>query len=64
LRCSLARNTRRLVEEKYTWERSVALLEGVYQLAVGQGKGERRREGDKVTRRGGEEWRARRSVRV
>ena len=30
----LARNARRLMEEKHTWERSVALLEGVYCLAV------------------------------
>jgi sugar transferase (PEP-CTERM/EpsH1 system associated) len=30
----LAQNARRLVEEKYTWERSVALLEGVYHLTA------------------------------
>lgn len=34
LRRRLARNARRLVEERYTWERSVAMLEEVYQLAV------------------------------
>ena len=31
----LARNARRLVEEKYTWERSVAMLEEVYRLTAG-----------------------------
>jgi hypothetical protein len=30
----LARSARRLVEEKYTWERSVADLEEVYRLAL------------------------------
>ena len=30
----LAHNARRLVEEKYTWERAVAMLEEVYRLAV------------------------------
>ncbi len=35
----LARNARRLVEEKYTWERSVAMLEEVYHLAVKQVSG-------------------------
>lgn len=39
LRRRLARNARRLVEEKYTWERSVAMLEKVYQLAVERRKG-------------------------
>lgn len=34
LRGRLARNARRLVEEKYTWERSVAALEQVYSMAV------------------------------
>ncbi|MEM2370846.1 MAG: glycosyltransferase [Candidatus Bathyarchaeia archaeon] len=34
LRCRLARNARRLVEEKYTWERSVEMLEEVYQRAI------------------------------
>ena len=32
----LARNARRRVEEKYTWERSVTMLEELYRLAVGQ----------------------------
>lgn len=36
LRRRLARNARRLVEEKYTWERSVAMLEEVYRLAIEQ----------------------------
>ena len=36
LRCRLARSARRLVEEKYTWERSVAMLEEVYRLAIGR----------------------------
>ena len=39
LRRHLTRNARRLVEEKYTWERSVAMLEKVYRLAI-----ERRKE--------------------
>ncbi|MBL7066163.1 MAG: glycosyltransferase, partial [Anaerolineae bacterium] len=30
----LARNARHLVEEKYTWERSVGMLEEVYRLAM------------------------------
>jgi glycosyltransferase involved in cell wall biosynthesis len=30
----LAYNARRLVEEKYTWERAVAMLEDVYRLAL------------------------------
>lgn len=30
----LARNARRLVEERYTWERSVAMVKEVYQLAL------------------------------
>jgi sugar transferase (PEP-CTERM/EpsH1 system associated) len=34
LRRHLARNARQLVEEKYTWERSVAMLEEVYRLAI------------------------------
>jgi glycosyltransferase involved in cell wall biosynthesis len=34
LRQRLARNARRLVEAEYTWERSVAMLEEVYRLAV------------------------------
>jgi len=34
LRRHLTRNARRLVEEKYTWERSVAMLEEVYRLAI------------------------------
>lgn len=34
LRLQLARNARRLVEEKYTWERCVEMLEHVYRLAV------------------------------
>ncbi|MGA9351514.1 MAG: TIGR03087 family PEP-CTERM/XrtA system glycosyltransferase [Anaerolineae bacterium] len=34
LRRHLARNAHRLIEEKYTWERSVAMLEEVYRLAV------------------------------
>jgi glycosyltransferase involved in cell wall biosynthesis len=34
LRRELACSARRLVEEKYTWERSVAMLEDVYRLAV------------------------------
>lgn len=34
LRRRLAANARRLVDEKYTWERSVAQLEAVYALAV------------------------------
>jgi len=34
LRRYLARNARRLVEEKYTWERAVTMLEEVYQLAI------------------------------
>ena len=33
LACRLARNARRLVEEKYTWERSAAMLQEVYHLA-------------------------------
>lgn len=38
LRCRLARNARRLVEEKYTWERSVKMLEEVYQRAIESSK--------------------------
>jgi len=34
LQCRLACNARRLVEEKYTWERSVAMLEELYRLAI------------------------------
>jgi sugar transferase (PEP-CTERM/EpsH1 system associated) len=34
LRRRLARNARQLVEEKYTWERSVAMVEEVYRLAI------------------------------
>ena len=34
MQCRLACNARRLVEEKYTWERSVAMLEEVYRLAI------------------------------
>jgi len=34
LRLRLARNARQLVEEKYTWEQAVAMLEEVYRLAV------------------------------
>lgn len=34
LRRRIARNARQLVEEKYTWERSVAMLEEVYCLAI------------------------------
>jgi glycosyltransferase involved in cell wall biosynthesis len=36
LRRRLARNARQLVEEKYTWERSVAMLEEVYRMAIKQ----------------------------
>ena len=36
LRPCLARNARRLVENKYTWERSLAMLEEVYRLAIEQ----------------------------
>jgi sugar transferase (PEP-CTERM/EpsH1 system associated) len=35
LRFRLARSARRLVEENYTWERSVEMLEAVYCLALG-----------------------------
>lgn len=38
LRRRLARSARQLVEEKYTWERSVIMLEEVYQIAAA-GKG-------------------------
>lgn len=34
LRRRLARNARQLVEEKYTWERSVEILEKVYRMAI------------------------------
>lgn len=40
LRRRLARNARRLVEEKYTWERSVEMLEEVYRLAIDRKGGE------------------------
>lgn len=39
LRRHLARNARRLVEEKYTWEQAVEMLEEVYRLAVEQKPG-------------------------
>jgi sugar transferase (PEP-CTERM/EpsH1 system associated) len=39
LRRRLARNARQLVEEKYIWERSVAMLEDVYRLAIKRGNG-------------------------
>ena len=39
LRCHLSRNARWLVEEKYTWDRSVAMLEEVYRLAIERRKG-------------------------
>ena len=45
LRRRLAHNARRLVEEKYTWERSVAMLEEVHRLAI-----ERRSRGAGETR--------------
>ena len=38
LRRRLARSARRLVEAKYTWERSVAMLDDVYRLAMLKGK--------------------------
>ena len=38
LRLRLAHNARRLMEDKYTWERSVAMLEEVYRLAIEQGR--------------------------
>jgi len=34
LRRHLARNAHRLVEERYTWEQAVTMLEDVYQLAL------------------------------
>ena len=34
LRRQIARNARSLVEKKYTWERSVEMLENVYRLAI------------------------------
>ncbi len=34
LRRQLARNARRLVEEKYTWERVTVMVEQIYQLAI------------------------------
>jgi len=40
------------VEEKYTWERSVAMLEEMYRRAVERGSGgagERGRQGDRET---------------
>jgi sugar transferase (PEP-CTERM/EpsH1 system associated) len=40
LRRRLARNARQLVEDKYTWERSVAMLEEVYRLAIDRKGGE------------------------
>jgi sugar transferase (PEP-CTERM/EpsH1 system associated) len=42
LRLRLAHNARRLMEDKYTWERSLAMLEEVYRLAI-----EQRSRGDK-----------------
>lgn len=39
LRRHLARNARRLVEEKYTWEQAVEMLEEVYHLAAEQKAG-------------------------
>lgn len=36
LRCQVARHARQLVEERYTWERAVRLLEDVYRLARAQ----------------------------
>lgn len=38
LQHSLAYNARRLVEEKYTWERTVTMLENVYCLAKGHSR--------------------------
>jgi sugar transferase (PEP-CTERM/EpsH1 system associated) len=37
LRNHLARNARKLIEQKFTWERAVRMLEEVYQLAVEHG---------------------------
>ena len=34
LRLTLARRARKLVEERYTWERAVSMLEQVYELAI------------------------------
>jgi sugar transferase (PEP-CTERM/EpsH1 system associated) len=34
LRLQLSRNARKLVEEKYSWERTVAMLESVYRLTI------------------------------
>lgn len=34
----IARNARRLIEEKYSWERSVAMLEKAYELAIKGGQ--------------------------
>jgi len=47
LRLRLAHNARCLMEDKYTWERSVAMLEAVYRLAI-----EQRSRGDRERGRG------------
>jgi len=47
LRPRLANNARRLMEDKYTWERSLAMLEEVYRLVI-----EQRSRGDKKRGKG------------